>query len=357
MDIFSYLTVPFAFIMQVCYKLFNNYALALIGYALLAKIVLFPISMKQQKSQLKMVRLRPYQNELAKKYGNNKERYNQELQKLYQREGVNPMGSCLPLLIQLPLIYLIYNIVRHPLTYIYYGVNFTKDTAKHVYDLAIDSIASLNSTSAAEVTNKILTEKAVNFENDFSAGVEKALVSITESINNGAASYGSISAHEMEIYAKGTEANLVNINGDTFFGLFSFSDTPSQGGLLSWMIIIPLLAAATGFLTSWFSQKLNASTQDPAMQGGCSGKTMLYMMPIISLFICWNFNCALGWYWIATNVLSMGQTYILHKMYNPNKALAEVEAKMQKEKEQKKQKRSAAASKKAAAIAASKKKK
>lgn len=328
MDFLSLFTVPFAYIMKGCMFLFNNYALALIGYALITKIIVFPISMKQQKSQLGMLRLRPYQDELKKRYGNNQERYNQELQKLYQREGYNPMSSCLPLMIQLPLILLIYNIVRHPLTYVYYGEVTTKSSAEKVYQLALQ-------------LKETLPEKIASVVDKIQAGTDAAT---------------KISGYEQEIYNAASKADLINIPGDTFFGLFSFASTPKED-LWSWMILIPILAAVTGYLTSWVSQKLNKATQDPAMQQGCAGNSMTYMMPLLSLWICYTLNCALGWYWIVSNVLMIGQSYLLHKMYNPDKVLAEAEAGMRKEKETKKVERSAVAAKKAAAIAATRNKK
>ena len=320
----SYLIVPFAWIMQQCMAFLNNYALALIAYAIITKVIIFPISMKQQKNQLNMVRMRPYQEALAKKYGNNREKYNMELQKLYQREGYNPMSSCLPLLIQLPLILLIYNIVRHPLTYVHFNELFTANAAERVYQLA------QKLTNLPEAVTKVMAKIA----------------------DGGAVT--AISDYELQIYSAASQSGQIEIPGDSIFGLFSLSGTPSQD-FWSWMLLIPILAGVTGFTTSWFSQKLNSMTQDPAAAGNT--KMMTYLMPLISVWFCYTLNCALGWYWIITNVLSIAQTYILHKMYNPNKVLAEVEAKIQKEKDQKKEKRSAAAAKKAAAIAASKKKK
>lgn len=320
MSLWSYLIVPFAWIMQQCMDLLNNYALALIAYALITKLIIFPLSMKQQKTQLNMVRLRPYQEALAKKYGNNKEKYNMELQKLYQREGYNPMSSCLPLLIQLPLILLIYNIVRHPITYVHYGEFFTANTAQRVYELAL------------KVNN-----------------MPEALKKVVDGITANPDKLKDISNYELQIYNLSPE---VQIAGDKLFGFIDLSGTPSQD-FWSWMILIPILAGVTGFITSWLSQKLNSMTQDPAG----NTKMMTYMMPLISVFFCYSLNCALGWYWIITNVLSIAQTLVLHKMYDPKKVLAEVEEKMEREKLQKKEKRSAAAAKKAAAIAASKKKK
>ncbi|MBQ7970954.1 MAG: YidC/Oxa1 family membrane protein insertase, partial [Clostridia bacterium] len=143
--------------------------------------------------------------------------------------------------------------------------------------------------------------------------------------------------------------------GGKLFGVIDLSATPSDD-FLSWMLIIPILAALTGFAVSWLSQKLNAATQDPQMQNGCSGKMMTYMMPLMSLYFCYTLNCALGVYWIVGNVLSLAQSWILNKMYDPQKVLAEAEARVEREKEQKKAKRSAAAAKKAAALAVGKKK-
>ncbi len=322
MDFWSYLIVPFAWIIKVLMDLMNNYALALFFYCLITRLIIFPLSMKQQKNQLNMVRLRPYQDALKKKYGNNQERYNTELQKLYQREGYNPMSSCLPLLIQLPLIFLVYSIVRHPLTYVYYGEFFTKNTAQKVFDLAV----SVKDALAPSVLKVVET-------------IEKAPEKLSQ-----------ISNYELQIY----NAADLELPGDKLFGFIDLAGTPSQN-LWSWMLLIPILAGVTGILSTWVSQKLNAMTQDPAAGG--SNKIMMFGMPLISVYFCYTLNCALGWYWIVGNVLSIAQTWILHKMYDPKKVLAEVEAKMEQEKLQKKEKRSAAAAKKAAAMAAAKKKK
>ena len=269
-----------------------------------------------------MVRLRPYQEALAKKYGNNREKYNMELQNLYQREGYNPMSSCLPLLIQLPLIYIVYAIVRHPITFVYYGELFTKNTAQRIYDIAL------------------------TLEN-----LPDALQKVMDKIASGA-SVNTISNYELQIMQ--VAGDKFNIPGNNLLGIIDLNGTPNQD-FFSWMLLIPIFAGLTGILLSWISQKLNAVQQDPSMQG--SNKMMTYMMPIITVFFCYSLTCALGFYWIIGNILGIAQTLILHKMYDPKKVLAEVEAKMEREKEIKKEKRSAAAAKKAAAIAASKKKK
>jgi YidC/Oxa1 family membrane protein insertase len=167
---------------------------------------------------------------------------------------------------------------------------------------------------------------------------------------------GNIGNYELQIQNAAEKAGIdVGIHGNKLFGLIDLSATPSEQ-IFSWMLLIPLLAGVTSYLVSWLSQKLNAATQDPQMQNGCSGKTMTYMMPLMSLYFCFIMPCSLGLYWIVGNVLSLGQSLLLHKMYDPQKVLDEVQAKIDKEKEVKKAKRSAAAEKKAAALAAGKKK-
>lgn len=317
----DYLIVPFAWIMQQAMNLFNNYGLALIAYALVTKVIIFPLAMKQQKSSMNMVRLRPYQDALRKKYGNNQEKYNIELQKLYQREGYNPMSSCLPMLIQLPLIMLIYAIVRHPITYVYYGENFTKNTAQRIYD-------------------------AVAGMSDLPQALQKVVDKIAAGGN-----VAEISNYELQVLH--VASDKFSIPGNKLLGIIDLSGTPNQD-FFSWMLLIPIIAGLTGLLLSWLSQKMSPMQQDPAAQG--SNKMMTYMMPIISVFFCYSLNCALGFYWIITNILGIAQLFILNKMYDPKKVLAEVEERMEREKTQKKEKRSAAAAKKAAAIAASKKK-
>lgn len=326
MSFWSYLIVPFAWIMQTFYGIFDNYALALIFYAVVVKVVLFPLSVKQHKNSLNMVRLKPYQDMLQKKYGNNREKYNMELQKLYQREGYNPMSSCGPMLIQLPLIFIIYTVVRHPLSFIGLG-------------------------TGAERTFSVFAEKMTTKIFDFA---KPLMDKLPEGIT-----VENVGDFELQIHNAANSAGIdTGIRGDSLFGIIDLSATPSDAGIWSWMILIPILSCVTSFLVSWVSQKYSPMQMaNPNGQGAGSNKMMLYLMPLMSLFFTYSFNCALGLYWIIGNVLSIGQTFLLNKMYDPNKILLEVEAKIEKEKTIKKEKRSAAAAKKAAALAASKKNK
>ena len=106
------------------YKFCHSYALALIVFTLLTKVVLFPLSYKGKKGMMQMNTLSTEMNRLQKQYGNNRAKYNEEVQKLYQREGINPMSGCLWSFLPLPILMALYYIIRRPMLYM---MGLTKD--------------------------------------------------------------------------------------------------------------------------------------------------------------------------------------------------------------------------------------
>ena len=132
---------PFVWLLQLFYNLCGSYGIALILFAIVVKLLLFPFSLKGKRSMIQMNMLSDKMNKLQKQYGKDKERYNLEVQKLYEKEKVNPMGGCLwsflPLLILLPL----YAIIRQPLKYMM-GINTQE---------MLDVVANTVNWSAVEI--------------------------------------------------------------------------------------------------------------------------------------------------------------------------------------------------------------
>ena len=105
------------------YQISGNYVIAMVLYAVLIKLVLFPFGLKQQKNMVKQAALRPKEMAIRKRYAGRDDKKTQmkmqeDLQKLYQAEGFNPMAGCGPMLLQLPVIWILYRIVYGPLLYI-----------------------------------------------------------------------------------------------------------------------------------------------------------------------------------------------------------------------------------------------
>ena len=117
MGIFYYLMSPFAWLLKFFYDFSGSYGIALICFAIVVKLILFPFNLKGKRGMIQMNMLQGRVQQLQKQYGKDKERYNMEVQKLYETEQVNPMGGCmwslLPLFVLIPL----YNIIREPLLY------------------------------------------------------------------------------------------------------------------------------------------------------------------------------------------------------------------------------------------------
>ena len=116
MNIFDIINIPFGYLMRFfCSFTNNNYAISLFLFAICVKIVMLPLSIKQQKNQIKGAKLRPKIMAIEKKYAGRNDRptlqkKQNEIMELQQKEGYSPLSGCLPLLIQLPIIMALYNI-------------------------------------------------------------------------------------------------------------------------------------------------------------------------------------------------------------------------------------------------------
>ena len=112
MGAFSLLiTTPLGYIISFIYDLVQNYGFAIIIFTLIVKIIMLPLVIKQQKSTVQMQKIQPEMQALQKKYANDQQRLGQETMKLYKKYNISPAGGCLPLLIQLPIIFGLYQVI------------------------------------------------------------------------------------------------------------------------------------------------------------------------------------------------------------------------------------------------------
>ena len=112
------LGIPLGWVMYWIYEIVNNYGLSIIIFTLLSKLIMLPASYKQQLGTVRMQSLNPKLRQLKKQYANNPQKMQEEQQKLYQQEGVNPMGSCLPLIVTMIILYGILDVVYLSLIHI-----------------------------------------------------------------------------------------------------------------------------------------------------------------------------------------------------------------------------------------------
>ena len=280
------IVVPLGYILGFIYQFVQSYGWSLIIFTLLIKLLLLPLGLKQQKATTKMQQVQPKMKELQSKYANDQQKLNEETMKLYKEYGVNPMGGCLPLLIQLPILFGLYRVIYKPITFMLHK--------------SAEEVAALTEQYAANP----------EFIQQFGDIAGKA-------------------ANQAEILiAKAFD--LVNFD---FLGL-DISATPSiTSPSLLW--IIPVVAAATTYLTSKITTLMSGNDKkdkqeepkttrvlSPDQKTPSSGnsaesmtKSMTLMMPLMTLWITFTFPATIGVYWTTTNVLTLLQTILLNGYY------------------------------------------
>lgn len=351
-SIMDILYIPFGYIMKLCCLISgNNYVIALFFFALLLQIVLFPLGIKQQKSQITMAKLRPKEMAIRKKYAGRTDRptqqkMNMEIQQLYADNGYNPLSGCLPLLIQLPIIVALFAVVRNPITYTVNLGGNELDT-HNLYVDAVNMLEEARTYMPAETDDaeiKAFSENLISWELTLGADLDDQNVfqGMGEPVNNGTSEYllvQMITFGSDEINAFMQEKNLGQVT-DPFgteikelmpnfniIGGVSALQQPTFG--LNWLLLVPILVFLSSYLSGIVMRKL--STMPENANGPGNGMFMKVGMPLISAIFAFSFPAAIGIYWIFRTVVGMGQQYLLYRMYPAPKFTPEEYAAAEKE--------------------------
>ena len=253
--------------------------MALILLTLIARIVMLPMSIKQQKSSAKMQRLQSKVRKIQQQYAGDQKKIQEETQALYAQEGTNPMNmGCLPLLLQLPIIYGLLGAIYHPLQYV---LNISSQDVNALTE-ALKNIVEISSKNSRLVEMQIIEH----------IGELTGVVS-PDVINK-------ISSFDF-----------------SFLGL-SLGQVPSikQPSVL-WLI--PILSFVSQLATSLFMY-VRQKESNPEMAKNPSMGCMTFGMPLFSLYFTFQFPIGIGVYWIASSVIAFVQTVVLNSVFSPKKA-------------------------------------
>ncbi len=279
--LFNIINIPLSYILNFFAGIMNNsFAAAVFVFTLFINLAMIPLSIKSQKSSVGQMRVKPKLDELKKKYGDDRQRYSQEMQKLYQEENISMSGGCLPMLIRLPIMLSIYYLITRPLTYL--------------MGIGQDTITKLAETLELKGNN---------------TNVELSIIDAVSKDNG-------LSA---EIAAKLDSVDFMLWGMDlTQTPKFSFDFTKAE---LIW--IIPFMAFAAQMLTSIVSMRMQKKINPdaPSMTG------MMLTMPLISLFIGFGVPAGVGFYWACSSIISGGIQTCLQYFYGPQRMLASERAK------------------------------
>lgn len=283
MDIITY---PFSWLLLALYEFTKNYGLSIIFFALAIKIILLPFQMKSKRSMMRTSRLSPLLKELEKKHEGNKQKYQEEVARLYKEEKINPMSGCIWSLLPFPILIALYSVIRQPLT--------------KLMGLSAEQVEQITAR-LVEMGHYIRPERA----NAYSE------IPLADLVHQYFGQFQDISDKLVNLDYRFLGMNLGNQPDWKFFSNVDWSETASWLPALG-LFLIPLISGALAFLSSKIS---TAGNPQMAEQQG-SMQSMLYMMPLVSVYIGFVMPAALGIYWIAQNVFSIIQDVILNRHYN-----------------------------------------
>ena len=292
MAIFKPLYWLFGQCMKGLLVVFNDrYFLALVVFTVLTRLVLFPFNLKQQKTTAKTARLQPKIQKIQKKYANtndpkDRQKMNEEMQALYQREGHNPMNmGCGPMAFQMVFLMGIIGIIYYPIQYII-GISD--------FDTYSSAIAEAINYSGAYFQIEILQ----NFD-----------------------SYKDILATQFpEMFTAEKIEAIANYKNHLYIGSLDMTQIPHwKDGII---VIIPILCLVTSMASSVVSTLIQKKTNPAVGQQQQQMMLMMLMMPLFSFYISFKVSAAVGFYWCVSNVVAILQQLVMAKFFPPRKNIA-----------------------------------
>lgn len=291
MQVFNFFGSIFGYVLWAFYFLVRNYGVAILLFTILIKAVLFPLSVKQQRSMAASGKIAEKQKILAEKYKNDKAKYQEEVQKLYAQEGTSPGSGCLITLIPFPIMMGLYYTVISPLS-----------NALHI---ASDSIQRA----------VLFLEKMPGISASFSSRFpEMEILRNFDTLEPLFRQHNVFNDAEMDTI--GDFSHSFN-----FLGL-NLLDTPSTSGFVSMMWLIPLFCLLLNIGTQVYMMFTNDSMKN---QQGCMKVTML-LMPLLTAVLAFTMPGAIGFYWICNGLAMFGQTVLMNYFFSRDHMTANVEA-------------------------------
>jgi len=291
--------VPFGYLMSWLYQFTANYGLTLILFAIIVKVILFPVTAKSKKSMMKMSRLTPRIQAIQKKYADDQQKQSDAIRALYKEEGVSMGGGCLWSFVPLLILFPLYTVVREPITYM---LHESAEIATQIVAVIKEAAPDLFSTNTF-YDQMTAAQLIPSFAEELKAAVQ------------------GISANTLE----GINFSFLNIDLGAIpqFNIFAWEryDWAHIGSFL-----VPLLSAGSNVLSMLISQKMNNSlvTDEKGLedketakksQSNQTSKVMMWTMPLMSLWIGYTLPCGLSLYWFIQGIVSTIMDVYLTKKY------------------------------------------
>ena len=298
----------------------NNYAITIIVFTILIKLLIMPLNLKSRRSTMRMSSVQPQMKALQEKYKDDQEKLNQKLQELYRKEGVSPMGGCLPMILSMFVLFAMFyamrtfaneQLVTQFLTF-YHHPEIDPTTLADSF-LWIRNLWMPDSPFATSLPD-LQSMQMIEFEvwNDVSAKLAASGVipqalefanrdAMMTYLNETVAPFMA-----SDVYAPYV-APITGLGNMNILGLIRFSIYKFGNG---WFVL-PILS----ILTQLFMQKLTMKQQQMDMSQQGSQKMMLYMMTFMSLYFCAIYNSAFALYWVVSNIYAIVEQVMFDKYF------------------------------------------
>lgn len=292
----------------------HNYGWSMVVFTLLIKLILLPLDYKSRKSMRRMTKLQPQIAKLQKKYANDKEKLNQKSAELYRKEGINPMSGCLPMLVSMVILFIMFAAMRT-----------VANTEMASQALNLLTTGTQTNESWLWIKNIWMPDSPFNPVIADSANLRiipadiwaKVFASLDPASVTALAQYGidaatisgetvfaalqtlPIYAQETQLWATMPQLNLLIVN----LSIYAHNN--------GWFIL-PILAAVTQYLMTLSQPQPAADPNNPAAS---TNKFMKYFFPLFSLWICSSYNAIFALYWVVSNVFAWVQGLVMNKMF------------------------------------------
>jgi len=289
---FDFIAYPIGGLLKFIYEFiaFKNYGFAIIILTIFVKTVMLPLYIKQYNSTLRMSEIQPQLIEIQKKYKNDNEKLNIEMMNLYKKNKISPAGGCLPLFIQMPILFSLYYVISQPLKYMFDKSDVVIKQLYEMIPVGSERIGSMHDLSI------------INY---FSSNIDQLpnislLLGKDELIN----------------------MNFLGIN----LGLVPTFNYHLMNNEKLYLLLIPILATVTTYISLKYSTPKSSQKSDNPMQDSML-KSMNMVSPIMTGFISFTVPSGLGLYWIVSNIYQVLQQVFINKFIAKNSSKEKIKCK------------------------------
>lgn len=308
----------------------------IIIFTLVVQLLMTPLKIKQQRTTRAMSRIQPELQKIQKKYANKKDqesqmKYSQEMNVIYKKHKISPFSGCLPLIIQLPLIYALFNVLRNPSTHITKLNVIYQDIAT----LIINKVVNYQSLFADMVKN--VTQRAPGTYDLTSVTKTASGSGFSDFLSHVGSQQWSEILAKVPADVQTSLTQLVERKNEYEWFMVNLVDTPAQliSNKVYLAILVPIIAGASTFIFSKITMASTSAMQQTSAEGPSQTETMMktmnFMMPIMTGTFAYTMPVGLALYWISGNLIMMVQQIFVNKLVSKQEAV--IEEQLRKERE------------------------